>query len=80
MATNQDIRVRVLTMRELAELRHDMLDASAWMRAELRYRRMRREPTGFDLFEVGHPNPSPKDTAPKSQTDLCNFACLPTNA
>jgi hypothetical protein len=62
MATNQDIRVRVLTMRELAELRHDMLDASAWMRAELRYRRMRREPTGFDPL-AGHPNPPPKDAA-----------------
>lgn len=63
MATNHDIRVRVLTMRELAELRRDMLDASAWMRAELRYRRMRRESTGFDLLEAGHPNPSPKDAA-----------------
>ncbi len=61
MATNHDIRVRVLTMRELEELRHDMLDASAWMREELRYRRMRKEPTGFDLFEAGHPKtPLPK--------------------
>jgi hypothetical protein len=63
MATNHDIPVRVLTMRELAELRHDMLDASAWMRGELSYRRMRRVPAGFELLEAGHPNPPPKDAA-----------------
>ena len=32
-------RVRALTPRELAELRQDMAEASAWMRAELARRR-----------------------------------------
>jgi len=60
MATNTDNRARMLTMRELAELRRDMLEASAWMRTELRYRRMQKQPGGV---EAGHPNLSPKDAS-----------------
>lgn len=53
MATNNDNYVRTLTVQELAELRRDMLEASEWMRAELRCRR-----TGKGPGAVGSWNPN----------------------
>ncbi len=41
--TNNDLAPRSLTPMELAKLRQEMAEAAAWMRAELRRRRLEHE-------------------------------------